>query len=137
MTKGRVWKGFFRNFILLISLLNNTFLSPLASSAFHLFFTVSLDGLCHTYHPSLTPVCPFLLSPSPVSFSVGWNCLFLGVVLGGGISHCSGPGLALSAHHRKHDRPPSLWCREEAEMLLFYLPVGKWRVKMAAFLLLP
>lgn len=54
----------------------------------------SLSALCHTCHSFLTPVWPFLLSHCPISFSVGWNCLFLEVCLWGeGIPRCSRPPL--------------------------------------------
>lgn len=54
-----------------------------------LVFISSLSGLCRS---SLTPVCPPLLSHRPISFSVGWSCLFSEVCLWGeGIPRCSGP----------------------------------------------
>lgn len=57
-----------------------------------LVFISSLSGLCHGRHSSPTPVCPPLLSRHPISFSVGWSCLFSGVCLWGeGTPRCSGP----------------------------------------------
>lgn len=59
-----------------------------------LVFISSLSGLCHGCHSFLTPVCPPLLSYHPISFSVGWGCLFSEVCLWGeGIPRCSGPPL--------------------------------------------
>lgn len=59
-----------------------------------LVFIFSLSGLCHGCHSFLTPVCPPLLSHRPISFSVGWSCLFTEVCLcGEGIPRCSGPPL--------------------------------------------
>lgn len=55
-----------------------------------IFSSSSLSALCHRCHSCLTPVCTFLLSRCPISFSVGWNCLFLEVCLWGeGIPRCS------------------------------------------------
>lgn len=68
-----------------------------------------LSGLCHGCHSSLTPVCPPLPSPRPVSVSVGWSCLFSG----GRNTPLFRAASRLSAHHAEHDSPPSLWRRDE------------------------
>lgn len=82
----------------------------------------SLSGLCHSYHSSLTPVCPSLLSHRPISFSVGRNCLFFGgLFIGGRNTPLFQAASSLSAHHAEHDSPPSLWCRDE---LLLPFPTG-------------
>lgn len=68
--------------------------TPLSSAHSLISSSFSLSALCHRCHSFLTPVCPSLLSHCPISFSVGWNCLFLEVCLWGeGIPRCSRPPL--------------------------------------------
>lgn len=87
--------------------------------------------------PSVTDVTLFwhlsalpLLSHCPISFSVGWNCLFFGgLFMGGRNTPLLQAASSLSAHHTEHDSPPSLWCWDE-----LFLPVPMGSRKFSAWL---
>lgn len=90
---------------------NNMSDAPFMMSQLVLFSSsMSHSALCHRYQSFLTPVCPSLLSHCPISFSVGRNCLFLEVCFCGWNTPPLQAASSLSAHHKKHDSPPSVWC---------------------------
>lgn len=101
--KEKVWRCFHENM-------------PGFSSSSHLVF------YCPLSHMSFFPdTCLPLTLVSPSCLLLCWAKLFVffgGLFMGGRNTLLLQASSSLSAHHTKHDRPPSLWCWDELFLLL-------------------